>query len=43
LKIPKTLYSKIKVVADSNSKTLDETITQVLEDIFSDETIKYLE
>ena len=43
LKIPKTLYNKIKVVADSNSKTIDETITQVLEDIFSDETIKYLE
>ncbi len=27
LKIPKVLYSKIKVVADSNSKTIDETIT----------------
>ena len=43
VKMPKSLYSKIKVVADSNSTTPNETILQVLEDIFSDETIKYLE
>ena len=42
LKLPKSLYKKIKIVAEESSKSPNEIIVQVLSDTFTDETIKYL-